>query len=540
MPVIDFYDDLGEAYILACGGEVAGHLKQAEFREAVELTDRDVALVLVDSGDTEYCKFACHDPSNTAMSMFYLANVTHGISPMAVKIAASNLAEAALDHGMEVPEDIEALRNIDVSSTMDRYIDERRVTHKEADVRMYKEAVGFGKTVGNVVGRASTWASRKMPTMLQPASRTKRLATEAADSATAKASLSKFQQEAAAKGRDVALAGQQASRAKAMKMPMNATPSLMDRAKSMGSRVSGAAQDAWTGTTTGQKAGLGAAAALGAGGAATGAGLGAAGLGAGALALSRRRQQNKYGQAPMSQASVGSAPKGGLAKPVKAMAPTTGGTAATSTSTLPKVASVYDHIKEASGFWDDLNPYTRRSLSLSLAEDAQLACTEVPPHIAKYAGSPDLDHFARAMIHRQEQVSDEAAQKAYGDLSKVAGILPPSEVVDLVYAIDDGVGLIHKYGSRLPDPVLAVYAPLEKEATYSWYHGNDNVNEGQLKRFASTHNAKYQMERILEFELAKKFRANPIKTFKGLPTPLKIVVSKMARQDTIHSDGGTW
>lgn len=124
---IDFYDDLGEAYLLATGGEETEHLKTAEWREPFDLLDRDFALILVDGEAKEHRKFACFDAGNVAMSMWYLTQAVDRLPPAAVKIAAINLAVAAGDLGLDIPEEIFAMNvSVDPEWAND-ILDEKRV-----------------------------------------------------------------------------------------------------------------------------------------------------------------------------------------------------------------------------------------------------------------------------------------------------------------------------------------------------------------------------------------------------------------------------
>jgi len=95
--IIDVYDDLGESYLASLGASNPPELlKEASWREADELLDRDYALIIHDEEGREHRKFASHDSGNIAMSGWYLQHVSHEVLPdFAIKIATYNLKIAA-------------------------------------------------------------------------------------------------------------------------------------------------------------------------------------------------------------------------------------------------------------------------------------------------------------------------------------------------------------------------------------------------------------------------------------------------------------
>jgi hypothetical protein len=123
--VIDFYDDLGEAYLRSLGENAPSEVtKEAEWREPYDLLDRDFALIIVDGEGREHRKFACHDPGNVAMSEFYLSNVAD-LPSYAVKVAWANLPV-----GPDLKPDLEPLTEEERRFV----IDERRVHVKTAQM----------------------------------------------------------------------------------------------------------------------------------------------------------------------------------------------------------------------------------------------------------------------------------------------------------------------------------------------------------------------------------------------------------------------
>lgn len=122
--IIDFYDDLGESFLVSLGEEdPPALLKEASWREGYELLDRDFAVILVDEENQEHRKYACHDGGNIAMSMWYLEQAAPYLPDVVVKVAAYNLSKAAGENP-DPPEFTEEEQRW--------LIDERRVLFKEA------------------------------------------------------------------------------------------------------------------------------------------------------------------------------------------------------------------------------------------------------------------------------------------------------------------------------------------------------------------------------------------------------------------------
>jgi hypothetical protein len=144
-------------------------LKEAQWVEPFELLDRDFALIIVDEEGKEHRKFACHDPGNIAMSMWYLENVDSGLPEHAQVVAAYNLTKAAcLD--VEPPKFSDEERRF--------VIDERRVLVKEA---MMMSGMGMSPgAMGATTGKGITGSLNpmsKMPSRISPMSSSASAAT---------------------------------------------------------------------------------------------------------------------------------------------------------------------------------------------------------------------------------------------------------------------------------------------------------------------------------------------------------------------------
>lgn len=130
MRVIDFADDQGALLAAALGGsEPAELLKTASFLRPEDALDRDFALILIDNDGTEHRKFACSDPGNTLVSLFYLEQRGHEeLNPAAIKVAAANLTELGQQWGLTVPDEVSKLASLPLMPLeVKNIIDERRV-----------------------------------------------------------------------------------------------------------------------------------------------------------------------------------------------------------------------------------------------------------------------------------------------------------------------------------------------------------------------------------------------------------------------------
>lgn len=132
MRIIDVSDDLGasfKAFAETLGAQnLPETVKTAAWVEPASAKDRDFALILVDSDGTAHRKYACHDPGNILVSMFYLDQAQPHLNPAAVKTAAVNLSSLAKDWGLDVPAEIEKLATLVLPEGAERdVIDARRV-----------------------------------------------------------------------------------------------------------------------------------------------------------------------------------------------------------------------------------------------------------------------------------------------------------------------------------------------------------------------------------------------------------------------------
>lgn len=210
-----------------------------------------------------------------------------------------------------------------------------------------------------------------------------------------------------------------------------------------------------------------------------------------------------------------------------------------SSSTIaPTEINAYDALRTLQETWDTLDPYDRHATAVTVTKVAAAQGAEVPDHIFQYGGETLNPEFAHLMHGRLEASADDEARAAYTRLGKVAGVLPPEELVNLLFTIDDSVGLLGKYGSRFPDPLLCVFGQKKEANTWSWNHGGDYVNEGMLHRLAATPRRK-ELERLFSERFVAKFYKDPVAAFKTLTLNQQIIVSHLASQSGTSNNGGT-
>ena len=199
--------------------------------------------------------------------------------------------------------------------------------------------------------------------------------------------------------------------------------------------------------------------------------------------------------------------------------------------TVQASASVFDLLKVADMKWFDLDPYDKHEIAVHLCKVASEEGATIPPHIFQYGGTTLNPHFERLMGARLGYVRDPEIAEDYDRLGKIAGVMNPEEVVEALFMLDDSAGLVQRYGTRLPDPLLCVYGQ-EKQAGWAWSSGSDYINEDLLTNFAASQLSKARIIGLFSDELALKFRKAPVATFKGLPLEQQRILSRMALQAT--------
>lgn len=168
--ITDHHDDLG-SFLRQTAPELAQSqfVKEASWQEKTEMMDRDFAVILVEPNGREHRKLAMNDAGNTLASLTYFLTKDHSLSDSAVKVASSNLLDAAMHYGLFAEYGDSLLYNEKLGSAFDvlayladnmndrDVLDGRRVVVKEAMQGM----AGYNKNNKTV---ATTGAMPASPT----------------------------------------------------------------------------------------------------------------------------------------------------------------------------------------------------------------------------------------------------------------------------------------------------------------------------------------------------------------------------------------
>lgn len=196
------------------------------------------------------------------------------------------------------------------------------------------------------------------------------------------------------------------------------------------------------------------------------------------------------------------------------------------TASAPKTS--YDLIKEAEFIWPDLDPVDRRKAALFLQKTAALEGASVPEKIAQYAGHELNPDFEMIMHRRLDYVRNPSLQQDYERFSKVAHVMDLADATETLYLLDEQAGLLDRYGTNLPDPVLSVYGCATKEAMWSWNHGGDYCTEAELIEVCADPVKRSQFQALFSEEICESFRKNPVKVFESRPLEQQIIIARLA------------
>lgn len=206
-------------------------------------------------------------------------------------------------------------------------------------------------------------------------------------------------------------------------------------------------------------------------------------------------------------------------------------------SVIRKIASAFDVMREVDREWADLDPYDRHDAAVDLVKMASLTGATVPDHIFRYSGTELSPSFAKIAQERKEFTTREDTVEGYDRLSKMASAMDPDDVVEAMFLLDEQAGLLNRYGSRIPDPVLSVYGAT-KEAEYSWIHGGDYVTERMLKGYSGSNAFMAVCRKVFTQDVCDRFRKDPVGTFKAMPPEQQKIMARLASQSRDSNDGG--
>lgn len=188
----------------------------------------------------------------------------------------------------------------------------------------------------------------------------------------------------------------------------------------------------------------------------------------------------------------------------------------------------YDLIKEAEYMWPDLDPVDKRAFALIIKEAAREEAAAVPAKIAQYAGN-ELNPQFESIIHRRlDYVSNDSLRDDYERFSKVAFVMDLADATETLYLLDEQAGLLERYSSNLPDPVLSVYGCSTKQASWSWSHGGVYCTENDIMLLCKDPVKRAQFESVFNQNTCESFMKDPIKQFESKPIEQQIIIARMA------------
>lgn len=179
----------------------------------------------------------------------------------------------------------------------------------------------------------------------------------------------------------------------------------------------------------------------------------------------------------------------------------------------------------------------RRVFAQTLMGRAAELGVKVAGLVTAYAGDgygPNLIPELHARISQFEGTGHEAV---YELLLEKQSTLDPMIMAEMLREADEETGASRSYGRLavgLMDPYMAVYGGKYAEAgkpepkeedTYSWSEGGDYVSGMQLKALAAQG---LKLNEMFGEGFADSFQKDPIGIFKSMPSPQKVVLSRLA------------
>lgn len=198
----------------------------------------------------------------------------------------------------------------------------------------------------------------------------------------------------------------------------------------------------------------------------------------------------------------------------------------------------YGQVKQASAFFEEygrrLSPVDRREFCVNLTKQAEAMHIPVSDTVKKYGS----EKYASAQelevalgTRRQLLQSDDITL-----LDKIASVMPsmqPDDFASVLEAFDQSRGLHHHYDSHVMDPYYSTFG-FEKKAedaeTWSDVVGNYNITAHELKTFALS--GWMRLKKQFGHELADEFRKDPVGIYKSLPTEQKILIIRLATENS--------
>lgn len=197
----------------------------------------------------------------------------------------------------------------------------------------------------------------------------------------------------------------------------------------------------------------------------------------------------------------------------------------------------YEEVKLASSYfeehWNLFSLEDRREYAVNLSNRLDELGLPSGERLAKYAGHSYGPHIDAEIASRISNYAGTEHQEMYEVLREKKAMTPPHVMLDMIYMLDEASGASEKYASSLGfrDPFQAVYGKVAAvTAPWTWSEGNEYVSDTMLKDLAVN---RYQsLDRAFGVDMRKSFQKDPISVFESLPDPQKVVVSRLAADDS--------
>jgi hypothetical protein len=199
-----------------------------------------------------------------------------------------------------------------------------------------------------------------------------------------------------------------------------------------------------------------------------------------------------------------------------------------------------EQVKRAEAYFDtyaaEFELLDRRVFAQALVARGEELGMKVAGAALGYAGTaygPYIDTELTARIRGFEGTGHETV---YELLQEKRAEVSPLVMVQMLKEADQKTGADRSYGRPgvgLRDPYQAVYgikeAKTDKVETYSWAEGTDYVSGMMLSSLAS---GAANLDDLFGKGFTKQFRNDPVAMFESLPDPQKVVLSRMASDNS--------
>lgn len=200
-------------------------------------------------------------------------------------------------------------------------------------------------------------------------------------------------------------------------------------------------------------------------------------------------------------------------------------------------------VKQAAAYLDEhlygFSPIERRLFSTSLLHRAEDLGVKVAGVALEYGGEGYGPHIEPELHARIAGFAGTGHDAVYEVMLEGLGEVSPAVMAEMLKQADAETGADRSYGrpgTGFRDPYAAVYgqpklaeAMPAKEDVFSWTSGGDYVNGQMLKALASR---KSDLDHAFGDGFSQSFAKDPISIFESMPDPQKVVLSRLASDNS--------